>query len=96
MAKTPAGIDPKPIFMSAALNVVTSFLTSDQHEFGEPEQLEILETNVDFLTKINGYFAVNAYDSLFYKLLPKFIYQRGYHRKLLQAVMPNLLDGHVS
>lgn len=96
MAKSPTGIDPKATFMSAALNVVTSFLTSDQHEFGQPEQRAILDINVDFITKLNRYFAVNAYDLLFTKLLPKFIYEKGYHRKLLQAVMPASLDGHVS
>ena len=36
------GIDPKKTFMSGTLNVATSFMLNDRLEFGDPEQVMVM------------------------------------------------------
>ena len=96
MAKSNSGIDPESIFMNAALNVITSFLTSEQFEYGQLEQRKVLETNVEFLVHIDKFFLVKAFDSVCNAMLPKFIFRNGYHRKLLHYFSPSLFHAHVS
>ena len=36
------GIDPKRVFMNATLNVGTSFMLNDRLDFGDPEQVQIM------------------------------------------------------
>ena len=96
MSKSDDGMDPESIFMNAALNVITSFLTSEQFEHGQPEQRRILEANIEFLGHIDRFFLVKAFDSVCNSMLPKFIFRKGYHRKLLRCFAPSLFLAHVS
>jgi len=90
MAKHPDGINPRQILMNGALNVVTSFITGEQHVFGAPEQLKILDMSTRFIAKLLHLVMLNAMDAMF----PRFIAKTGIHKKLLRLIAPSLFVIH--
>ena len=99
--KNGGGIDPKRVFMSATLNVATSFLLNDRLEFGEPEQVMIcewIEVKL-FASGFVQYFwfqtIFNNFPNLFIctiwtQLFPSWMIRRGIPRRLLELVRPNI------
>ena len=90
MVKHPDGINPRQILMNGALNVITSFVTGEQHVFGAPEQLKIFDMSTRFIAKLLNLIMLSAFDGMF----PEFIAKRGIHKRLLRLIAPSIFVIH--
>jgi len=43
MEENPSGFDPKKILKSASSNVISSFCLNESYDFGDSEQMQILQ-----------------------------------------------------
>ena len=86
MKNQPGGIDPKRIFMNGTLNVGTSFMLNDRLEFGDPEQIEIMNWIEGIFENFTGLFLVNLWPAVF----PEWMIRKDIPRKILQFLAPKV------
>ena len=84
MKAHPNGIDPKKIFMNGTLNVGTSFMLNDRLEFGDPEQVKIMNWIEIIFGNFNGFFLVNLWPAMF----PDWMIRKDIPRKILELLVP--------
>ena len=79
MEQNPSGFDPKNILKSASSNVISSFCLNESYDFGDSEQMQILQWTERFLENFRGLYLITGLA----KLYPDFIIRHGISRKIL-------------
>ena len=58
MEQNPSGFDPKNILKSASSNVISSFCLNESYDFGDSEQMQILQWTERFLENFRGLYLI--------------------------------------
>ena len=70
--------------MSGTLNVITSFLIGESYSLNDPEQVEILSITRSIIDMLWDFIPITVWPRLF----PNFVIERGWHRKILTWFKP--------
>ena len=79
MEQNPSGFDPKKIFKSASSNVISSFCLNESYDFGDSEQMQILQWTESFFENFRTLYMISGLA----KLYPDFIIRHEISRKIL-------------
>ena len=79
MEKNPSGFDPKQILKSASSNVISSFCLNESYDFGDSEQMKILEWTEFCFQNFRSQYIVSGLAHFY----PDFIIRLGISRKIL-------------
>ena len=79
MKQNPSGLDPKKILKSGSSNVISSFCLNESYDFGDSEQMQILQWTESSLEKIRNLYLIKGLA----KIYPDFITRYGISRKIL-------------
>ena len=79
MEQNPSGFDPEKILKSASSNVISSFCLNESYDFGDSEQMQILQWTESFFENLRNQTMINGLS----KIYPGFIIRHGISRKIL-------------
>ena len=79
MEQHSSGFDPKKIFKSASSNVISSFCLNESYDFGDSEQMQILQWTESYFEKFRDLYLISGLA----KIYPDFITRYGISRKIL-------------
>ena len=79
MENNSSGFDPKQILKSASSNVISSFCLNESYDFGDSEQMKILEWTEFCFKNFRSQFLVCGLAPFY----PDFIIRHGISRKIL-------------
>ena len=88
MEQNSSGFDPKKIFKSGSSNVISSFCLNESYDFGDSEQMKILEWTEKIFKNFSSKYIVSAL-ARFY---PDFIIRHGISRKILTTFRVSTYD----
>ena len=81
MEQNPSGFDPQKILKSASSNVISSFCLNESYDFGDSEQMQILQWTESFFENLGTLSMINGLS----KIYPDFIIRHGISRKILTS-----------
>ena len=79
MEQNPSGFEPQKILKSASSNVISSFCLNESYDFGDSEQMQIIQWTQILLANARTVYMISGLA----KLYPDFIIRRGLSRKIL-------------
>ena len=81
MEENPSGFDPKKILKSASSNVISSFCLNESYDFGDSEQMQILQWTERYFEDFRTLYMITGLA----KFYPDFIIRHGISRKILTS-----------
>lgn len=88
MENNSSGFDPKQILKSASSNVISSFCLNESYDFGDSEQMKILEWTEFCFKNFRSQFIVSGLAHFY----PDFIIRHGISRKILTTFQVSTFD----
>ena len=79
MKQNPSGFDPKKILKSGSSNVISSFCLNESYDFGDSEQMQILQWTESYFEKFRDLYLISGLAQIY----PDFITRYGISRKIL-------------
>ena len=81
MEENPSGFDPKKILKSASSNVISSFCLNESYDFGDSEQMQLLQWTERYFEDFRTLYTITGLA----KIYPDFIIRHGISRKILTS-----------
>ena len=81
MEQNPSGFDPQKILKSASSNVISSFCLNESYDFGDSEQMQMLQWTQSLLENLPTLYMITGLARLY----PDFIIRHGISRKILTS-----------